>query len=99
MPDGLGATVWIVVRVVVRERTDGAGEEKVLSPPLRPLAVRLVPAREDSPIMERHGSCSVDIECPPVVGGCCSSLDRRTEPSRSRDVVLVNRRLGPEDME
>lgn len=41
----------MVVKVVVRDRTDGAGEEKVLSP-LResrpPLAVRLVPVTEDA---------------------------------------------------
>ena len=29
----LGVAEWIVVRVVVRDRTDGAGEEKVLSAP------------------------------------------------------------------
>jgi len=31
-----GARDWIVVRVVVRERTEGAGEEKVLSAPQPP---------------------------------------------------------------
>jgi hypothetical protein len=48
----LGASDCIVVRVVVRERTEGAGEENVLSPPLReskpPPAVRLVPATDDA---------------------------------------------------
>lgn len=44
-----GAADWMVVRVVVKERTEGAGEEKVLpSPPpieLRgPPTVDLVPA-------------------------------------------------------
>ncbi len=44
-----GAADWMVVRVVVRERTEGAGEEKVLpSPPpfelSAPPAVDLVPA-------------------------------------------------------
>jgi len=43
----------IVVSVVVRDRTDGAGEENVLSPPLLdscpPPAVLLVPATEDAP--------------------------------------------------
>lgn len=42
----------MVVRVVVRDRTEGAGEEKVLSPPFResrpPPAVRLVPVTEDA---------------------------------------------------
>jgi hypothetical protein len=72
-----GASVCMVVRVVVRDRTDGAGEEKVLSPPLRQLAVRLVPASDDSTcegaVMERRVSCSVDtvgaIERPPVARG------------------------------
>ena len=48
----LGPIDWIVVRVVVRDRTEGAGEEKVLSPPLRdskpPFAVRLVPVTDDA---------------------------------------------------
>lgn len=43
----------IVVSVVVSERTDGAGDEKVLSPPRResspPPAVLLVPARDEAP--------------------------------------------------
>lgn len=43
---------WIVVSVVVRDRTEGAGDENVLSPPLRdsnaPLAVRLVPATDEA---------------------------------------------------
>jgi hypothetical protein len=107
LPPGLGATVCIVVSVVVSDRTDGAGEEKVLSPPLRPFAVRLVPASDASPcegaIMERHVPCSVDtvgaIERLPVVGGGCSSPDNRTESVWSRDDTLVNRRLGPEDTE
>lgn len=39
------ATDWTVVRVVVRERTEGAGEEKVLlMPPSVLAAVALVPA-------------------------------------------------------
>lgn len=41
----------MVVSVVVKDRTDGAGEENVLSSPLReskgPPAVRLVPATDD----------------------------------------------------
>jgi hypothetical protein len=43
----------MVVSVVVRERTDGAGDEKVLSPSLLesklPFAVRLVPANDEAP--------------------------------------------------
>ena len=45
-----GAMDWIVVRVVVSDRTEGAGLENVLSPPRResipPPIVRLVPATE-----------------------------------------------------
>lgn len=63
-----GAIDWIVVSVVVRERTEGAGEEKVLSAPLRdsspPLAVRLVPATDDAPwdgaVIDRAISWSVE---------------------------------------
>lgn len=48
-----GAIDWIVVRVVVNDRTEGAGLEKVLSPPLlesiAPPTVRLVPATELAP--------------------------------------------------
>lgn len=36
LPAPFGATVCIVVSVVVSDRTDGAGDEKVLSPPRRP---------------------------------------------------------------
>lgn len=96
-----------MVRVVVRERTDGAGDENVLSPPLRPWAVRLVSASEDGPcemaLIERDLPCSVDrvgaTERPPVVGGGCSSLESRTDSSRSRDSVLANLRLGPDESE
>ena len=85
------APVCIVVRVVVRERTEGAGDEKVLSPPRRP-AVRLVPAREGAPWEGAR------MERPQVVGGGCSSLERRTELD-SRDITLRRRRLGPEERE
>lgn len=54
----------MVVRVVVNDRTDGAGLEKVLSPPLlesmAPPTVRFVPARELAPwlgaVIERVAS-------------------------------------------
>lgn len=90
----------------MRERTDGAGEEKQLSPPRRPLAVRLVPVTDDAPcegaVIEREVSRSVDtvgaIDRPPVVGGGCSSLDLM-DSLRSRDVKLASLRLGPEETE
>lgn len=55
---------WIVVKVVVNDRTDGAGLEKVLSPPRlesrAPPTVRFVPASELAPwlaaAMERDAS-------------------------------------------
>lgn len=47
----LGTNDCIVVRVVVKERTDGAGDEKVLSLPRREsmFAVRVVPVTEEAP--------------------------------------------------
>ena len=80
--------------VVVRDRTDGAGDEKVLSPPLRdskpPFAVRLVPATDDAmfdgALMERlpPSSWSVDtvvgaMDIAPAVGGAPPSSDERSE--------------------
>lgn len=93
----------MVVRVVVRERTECAGEEKVLSPPRRdsmpPFAVRLVPASDEAPregaVMDREVSFSVDIvgatDLPPAVGGVSPSvsIDERKELSRAREVALV----------
>lgn len=89
-----------MVRVVVRERTDGAGDEKVLSPPLResrpPLMVRLVPAIEDSrferAVVER-AVCSVEMvgamDRPPVVVGAWPSVDSRADSVvGARDVTL-----------
>lgn len=94
---------WMVVRVVVRERTEGAGDEKVLSPPLRnsipPFAVRLVPVRDEAPCdgaVDLEVSFSVDMvgatDLPPAVGGARrspSSIDEEAELSRARDVALV----------
>jgi hypothetical protein len=93
----------IVVKVVARERTEGAGDEKVLSPPLRnsipPFAVRLVPVRDEAPCdgaVDLEVSFSVDIvgamDLPPAVGGARrspSSIDERAELSRAREVALV----------
>ena len=59
----------MVVRVVVKDRTDGAGEEKVLSPPFReskpPPAVRLVPVIEDAICDGAWMECAVSgsVEC------------------------------------
>lgn len=89
-----GAIDCMVVRVVVRDRTEGAGDEKVLSPPRRdstpPWAVRLVPARDDAPwdraVMDREPSRSADLA--PAVGGGRSSTEELKETARSWDMVL-----------
>ena len=48
-----GAADWMVVRVVVRERTEGAGDEKVLpSPPVWPLELRPPPTVTAVPAFE-----------------------------------------------
>jgi hypothetical protein len=89
------ATDWIVVRVVVRERTEGAGEEKVLSPPRRESCapiVRAVPVTEEAPwdraAMDREVSWSVETvrvtDLAPDVWGTRLSADERC----SRDVSL-----------
>ena len=87
----MGPIDWIVVSVVVRDRTEGAGDEKVLSPPLResrpPVAVRLVPATEeamwDGALMEWPPSWSVDtvgaMDVAPAVRGALPSPDELCE--------------------
>lgn len=82
---------WIVVKVVVKDRTDGAGLENVLSPPLLestpPPMVRLVPATELAlwlgAISEREASWSVKTVPAqlllPIVGGPWSSRDVRVD--------------------
>jgi hypothetical protein len=72
----------------------------VLSPPRRdsrpPLAVRLVPAKDDAPydraVIDRDASWSVDtvgaIDLAPAVGGALSSLNDGIELGRSNDVEL-----------
>lgn len=94
---------WMVVKVVARERTEGAGDEKVLSPPRRnsipPFAVRLVPVRDEAPCdgaVDLEVSFSVDMvgamDLPPAVGGARrspASIDERPELSRAREVALV----------
>jgi len=45
----LGAAEWIVVRVVVSDRTEGAGDENVLSAPCAELTPTVVfPSPEDA---------------------------------------------------
>lgn len=85
----LGPMDCIVVKVVVKEPTEGAGLEKVLSPPrldsTPPPTVRLVPVTELAPwlgaLMDRAVSFSVErvpaMLLPPVVGGAKSSTEYR----------------------
>lgn len=98
-----GASDCIVVRVVVRDRTDGAGDENVLSPPRRepaPLIVRLVPAIDDAaPALgastDRGVPWSVETvgatDKAPAVGGA--------RPSSLADSIRLLRRLRPIDVE
>jgi len=52
-----GAADWMVVRVVVKERTEGAGDENVLpSPPPRPLEPKVPPAVVHVPAFECSAS-------------------------------------------
>lgn len=81
----LGPIDWIVVNVVAKDWTEGAGLENVLSPPRRdsspPPMVRLVPAKELAPwlgaMMDLGPSSSVEIVpavlLAPAVGGASSS--------------------------
>ena len=84
------AAEWIVVRVVVKDRTDGAGEENVLSAPrveLMPPAVAFVACPDEGvcegATSERAVSGSVDIvgavDLLPIVGGACSSSEERKD--------------------
>jgi hypothetical protein len=83
-----GAAECIVVRVVVKDRTDGAGEEKVLSPwPVLtpPPIVAAVPAADDAPCegAASEWGPSVDIvgaeDLLPMVGGWRPSSDMLME--------------------
>jgi len=92
------AAECIVVRVVASDRTDGAGEENVLSAPrpeLTPQPAVVVASPEDAPWEGAASECatSVDIvaavDLLPIVGGGCPSSDRLTDClSRWSDEVL-----------
>jgi hypothetical protein len=93
-----------VVRVVVSERTDGAGEENVLSlprPELTPTVAFVASPDEgacEGAASECAWSCSVDMvaasDLLPIVGGGNPSTDDRTECLRSKDVVLIEVPVG-----
>lgn len=80
-----GAADCIVVKVVVKERTDGVGDEKVLpSPPPTPFELKAPPAvivvsAFEYPASELIVSGFVDTvgaaDLFPIVGGGCPSLE------------------------
>lgn len=95
-----GAADCIVVRVVVKDRTDGAGEENVLSFPCPELTphptVAFVPSPDDAAWDCAASECatSVDIVAaidlfPIVGGGSPSSDDWIDSPLRFRDDELI----------
>jgi hypothetical protein len=87
----LGANDWIVVSVVASDLTDGAGLEKVLSPPLLesmpPPRVRFVPARELAPWLVAMRDCEPSLSVQavpatllaPLVGGGMLSIEVRVD--------------------
>jgi hypothetical protein len=91
-----GAAECIVVRVVVRDPMEGAGEENVLSTPRAAPTVPVVPSPDDG---AWECAASVDIvaaiDLLPIVGGDCPSSDDRTECLRRlTDDVLSELPVG-----
>jgi len=103
---GAGATAeCMVVRVVVRERTDGAGDENVLSAPLpelTPPTVALVAPPDDAAWEGAASECatsgSVEFVCAidlfPMVGGGWSSSDRMECLLCCNEDVLIELLVG-----
>lgn len=104
-----GAAECIVVSVVVRDRTDGAGDEKVLSPwpePTPPPTVADVSTADGASSEGGVSECgpSVDIvgaaDLFPMVGGCCPSSDMLAEGLLPRsDSVLIELPVGTVEKE
>lgn len=104
-----GAAECIVVRVVVRDRTDGAGDENVLSPwpePTPPPIVADVPAADGAPCDGgvSDGCPSVDTvgaeDLFPMVGGWCPSSDMLADcPLSFNDAVLIELPVGTVEKE
>lgn len=101
----MGAAEWMVVRVVVSDRSEGAGEENVLSAPLPELTphptVAFVPCPDDGACegaASECAPCSVDIvgavDLFPIVGGGSPSKDERRERLRSSEDVLTELPVG-----
>ena len=91
-----GAADCIVVRVVVRDCTDGAGEENVLSAPRAAPTVPVVPSPDDGAwecAASVHIVAAIDLL--PIVGGDCPSSDDRTDClGRFTDDVLSELPVG-----
>jgi hypothetical protein len=106
VPFGTAAADCMVVRVVVKERIDGAGDENVLSAPLPvlgpPPTVAAVPAPEEAPCdwaASERAMRSVDTvgatDLFPTVGGGIPSTEEWHERwLRSRELVLAVRPVG-----
>lgn len=97
---GVAAADCIVVRVVVIDRTDGAGEEKVLSCPLAeltpPPTVPVVASPDDAACDGATSECATSvpivpaIDLFPIVGGGRPSSDDLSESLlRPRDAELI----------
>jgi hypothetical protein len=106
------APEWMVVRVVVRDRTEGAGDENVLSGPRPELTphptVAVVPSPDEAPCEAATSECaksgSVDnvgaVDLLPVVGGGRPSWEDRTECLlRFKDELLIVFPVGPVENE
>lgn len=102
----LGAADCIVVRVVVNERREGAGDENVLSAPRPELTphptVAFVPCPEDAACEGAASECapsgSVEtvaaVDLFPIVGGGRPSSDDRRECLRSTEDALIELPVG-----
>jgi len=101
-----GAAECIVVRVVVKDWTDGAGDENVLSAPGPELTpqptVVFVPSPDDAACDCAASECAISVDIVaaiglfPIVGGDSPSSDDQTENSlRFKDDELLVFPGGP----
>jgi hypothetical protein len=97
----LGVAECMVVKVVAKERTEGAGEENVLSTPRPELPIVVFVAWPEDAAWEAAASeCAISVEIVaavdlfPIVGGATPSTEDRRECLRSSDDVLIEGRVG-----